>query len=257
MIIDTHAHLSDTKFDADREAVIKRAFDSGVEKIFEIACRTNYWDKTSELLKQDNIFAAFGIHPNDTAKASAEDYDKLKTLIQHKKCIAVGEIGLDYHYDYSPQNINIQKGSFVKQLDTAYKYNKPVIIHCRDAYGDMLDFFKEYKFVSKGVVHCFSGTPKQAKLFTEAGFLLGIDGPLTYKKSADLKQIVLETDINKLLVETDCPYLAPQEYRGQRNEPSYIIEILKEIALIKNISFNEAAYITTQNAFNLFKTDFL
>ncbi|OEG70292.1 hypothetical protein ATZ36_05095 [Candidatus Endomicrobiellum trichonymphae] len=116
----------------------------------------------------------------------------------------------------------------------------------------MIDFFKKYKNVPKGVIHCFSGTPKQAKMFIEMGFLLGIDGPVTYKKSDNLKQVVFEIDLNKLLVETDCPYLAPQKYRGQRNEPSYIVETLKEIAAIKNILIDEVAQVTTQNALKLF-----
>jgi TatD DNase family protein len=252
MIIDTHAHMSDSRFDDDREIVIQKAFDCGIEKIFEIACEMRYWDRALELSKRDNIFLSFGVHPIETPKATREDYYKLQALIQDKKCIAVGEIGLDYHYDSSSQSIDIQKKSFLKQIDIAVKYNKTVIIHCRDAYDEMIDFFKKYKNVPKGVIHCFSGTPKQAKMFIEMGFLLGIDGPVTYKKSYNLKQVVFEADLNKLLVETDCPYLAPQKYRGQRNEPSYIVETLKEIATIKNILIDEVAQVTTQNALKLF-----
>ncbi|BAV58904.1 hydrolase TatD [Endomicrobiia bacterium] len=252
MIIDTHAHMSDSRFDNDREIVIQKAFDCGIEKIFEIACEMRYWDRALELSKRDNIFLSVGVHPIETTKATREDYYKLQVLIQDKKCIAIGEIGLDYHYDSSLQNTNTQKESFFKQIDIAVKYNKAVIIHCRDAYDEMIDFFKKYKNVPKGVIHCFSGTPKQAKMFIEMGFLLGINGPVTYKKSDNLKQVVFETDLNKLLVETDCPYLAPQKYRGQRNEPSYIAETLKEIAAIKNILINEVVQITTQNALKLF-----
>ena len=244
--------MSDSRFDNDREIVIQKAFDCGIGKIFEIACEMRYWDRALELSKRDNIFLSVGVHPIETPKATREDYYKLQVLIQDKKCIAVGEIGLDYHYDSSLQNTNIQKESFLKQIDIAVKYNKTVIIHCRDAYDEMIDFLKKYKNVPKGVIHCFSGTPKQAKMFIEMGFLLGIDGPVTYKKSDNLKQVVFETDLNKLLVETDCPYLAPQKYRGQRNEPSYIIETLKEIATIKNILISEAAQITMQNALKLF-----
>jgi TatD DNase family protein len=257
VIIDTHAHISDIKFDTDRKDVIQRALDSGIVKIFEIACQTKYWDKALELIELSNIFAAFGIHPNDTSKASTKDYKRLELLIQNKKCVAVGEIGLDYHYKYSLQNINIQKESFIKQLKIACKYNKPVIIHCRDAYDIMLNFLKKYKCIPKGVIHCFSGTLEQAQAFTKMGFLLGIDGPLTYKNSSDLKQVVSKTSINELLVETDCPYLTPQKYRGQRNEPSYIIETLKEIALIKGISFDEAANITVLNTLKLFNIKLL
>ncbi|MDR2437302.1 MAG: TatD family hydrolase [Endomicrobium sp.] len=252
MIIDTHAHLSDEKFSADRIAVIKRAFNAGLEKIIEISCQPQYWDKALELSKQDNIFVTFGIHPIDVAKVSSQDYKKLEILIQEKKCVAVGEIGLDYHYNSSKENITLQKESFARQLDFASKYNKPITIHSRDATEDMLSFLKSYKNVPKGVIHCFSGTSNQAKDFVSLGFLLGIDGPVTYKKSENLKQTVLDIGLINLLVETDCPYLAPQKYRGQRNEPSYIVETLKEIAAIKNIPFEEAAKITTQNAINLF-----
>jgi TatD DNase family protein len=252
MIIDTHAHISDSEFDDDREIVIQKAFDCGIEKIFEIACEMRCWDRALELSKRDNIFLSFGIHPIETIKATQEDYYKLQVLIQDKKCIAVGEIGLDYHYDSSAQNINIQKESFLKQIDIAVKYSKTVIIHCRDAYDEMIDFFKKYKNIPKGVIHCFSGTPKQAKMFIEMEFLLGIDGPVTYKESSNLKQVIFETDLNNLLVETDCPYLAPQKYRGQRNEPSYIVEILKEVAAIKNILIDEVVQITTRNAMKLF-----
>jgi TatD DNase family protein len=252
MVIDTHAHLSDEKFDTDRTAVIKRAFNAGLEKIIEISCEPQYWDKALELSKQNNIFVAFGIHPIDVAKVSSEDYKKLETLIQEKKCVAVGEIGLDYHYNSSEENITLQKESLIKQLDFAAKYNKPITIHSRDANGDMLSFLKSYRFAVKGVIHCFSGTPQQAEEFVSLGFLLGIDGPVTYKKSDNLKQVVLEIDLSNLLIETDCPYLAPQKYRGQRNEPSYIVETLEEIAKIKNISFEEASKITAQNAINLF-----
>lgn len=252
MIIDTHTHISDLRFDSDREIVIQKAFDCGIGKLFEIACEVRCWNRALELSKQDNIFLSFGIHPIETPKATREDYYKLQALVEDKKCIAVGEVGLDYHYDSSPQNTNIQKESLLKQIDIAVKHNKAVIIHCRDAYDEMIDFFKKHKNVYKGVIHCFSGTPKQAKMFIEMGFLLGIGGLVTYKKSDNLKQVVFETDLDKLLVETDCPHLAPQKYRGQRNEPFYVVEILKEIAAIKNIVIDDAAQVTTQNALKLF-----
>jgi TatD DNase family protein len=252
MVIDTHAHLSDKKFDIDRNIVIKKAFKAGVEKIIEISCEPQYWDKALELSKQDNIFVAFGIHPTDVAKVSEKDYKKLESLIQEKKCVAVGEIGLDYHYDSCAKNVALQKESFARQLNFALKYSKPVTIHSRDANEDTLSFLKSYRNVQKGVIHCFSGTPAQAKEFVSLSFMLGIDGPITYKKSDNLKHTVLETDLSSLLVETDCPYLAPQKYRGQRNEPSYVVETLKEIAAIKNIPFEEAAKITTQNAIKIF-----
>ncbi|MCL2484999.1 MAG: TatD family hydrolase [Endomicrobia bacterium] len=250
MIIDTHAHLSDSKFDADRDEAVKRAFDAGVNIIFEIACDPAYWDKALEFSQRDNVYISFGVHPHDAAKATQQDFDKLEVLLQNKKTIAVGEIGLDYHYDFSPRHI--QREVFVKQLDIAVKHNKPVIIHCRSAHEEMITLLKKHKNLPKGVFHCFSGTPEEAKIYIEMGFLLGIDGPVTYPKSDKLRETVSEIPLEKILIETDCPYLAPQKYRGQRNEPAYVTETLKKIAEIKNISFEEAAKITTQNATDLF-----
>ena len=215
-----------------------------------------YWDKTLELLKYDNIFMAFGIHPNAAWKGPP-DYGKLETLIQNKKCVAVGECGLDYHYDASLQNIVTQKQSLVKQLELAAKYNKPVIIHCRDAcnnksinaYDDMIDFLRKYKL--KGVIHGFEGNLDQAKEFVEMGFMLGIGGPVTY--SDILKQVVSKTDISKLLTETDSPYCPSQRHRKKRNEPSYIVEVAEEIATLKRVSVEKVWQITTQNAEKLFR----
>ncbi|MDR3125034.1 MAG: TatD family hydrolase [Endomicrobium sp.] len=253
MIIDTHAHIADVKFDNDREDVIERAFNSGLSRLIEVSCEMCYWYKSLELIKQNNIFASFGIHPVDVLKGVKSDYEKLETLIQNEKCVAVGEIGLDYHYDNSKNNIDAQKESLKVQLDLAKKYGKPVIIHCRDAYDDMIEFIKKQSFMSKGVIHCFSGSLEQAKIFVDLGFYLGIDGPITYKNSDILKEVVKNIEIDKLLVETDCPYLAPQKYKGTRNEPSYMIEIVKEIASIKNMDVNEIEKVTSQNTLSLFK----
>ncbi|MCL1971734.1 MAG: TatD family hydrolase [Endomicrobia bacterium] len=250
MIIDTHAHLTDPKFDADREEVLKRAFESGVNKIIEIACETELWDKAGEFVKKDNLFISYGIHPHEAAKAREKDFEKLELLLHEKKAVAIGEIGLDYHYDFSPRKT--QREVFLKQLDIAKKYNKTLVIHCRSAYEELIRILKNYEGLPKGVIHCFSGTPEEAKILVETGFLLGIDGPVTFPKSDKARQIVSETDISKLLIETDCPYLAPQKYRGQRNEPAYIVETLQKIAEIKNISYEEAEKITCENAVRLF-----
>jgi TatD DNase family protein len=252
MIIDTHAHITDIRFDNDRKAVIERAFNSGLSRLIEVSCQMCYWYKSLELIKQNNIFASFGIHPVDVLKAIKSDYEKLETLIQNEKCVAVGEMGLDYHYDNSKNNIDAQKESLKVQLDLAKKYDKPVIIHCRDAYDDMIEFIKKQYFIPKGVIHCFSGSLEQAKIFVDLGFYLGIDGPITYKKSDILKEVVRNIEISKLLVETDCPYLAPQKYNRTRNEPSYIIEIVKEIASIKNMDVNEIEKVTNQSTLSLF-----
>ncbi|MDR1522703.1 MAG: TatD family hydrolase [Endomicrobium sp.] len=253
MIIDTHVHIADTKFDADRKDVIQRAFNSKINKLIEISCEMCYWEKSLELIQQENIFASFGIHPIDVLKAVKNDYEKLEFLIQNKKCVAVGEIGLDYHYDNSKENVDAQKKSLEFQLNLAQKYNKPIIVHCRDAYDDIIDFLKKRSFVPQGVIHCFSGSLEHAKIFVDMGFYLGIDGPVTYKKSDILKEVLKNIAIDRLLVETDCPYLTPQKYRGTRNEPAYVVEVVKEIANIKKLDLQEVEKVTTQNALVLFK----
>ena len=250
MLIDSHAHLMDKKFDADRKAVIQRAFEAGVNIIFEMACETGDWDAVLEFSKEDFIYAAFGVHPLEVENYKDEDLIRLETFLKTPKCIAVGETGLDYHYDGGARK-EAQKKLFIKQLDMAVKFNKPVIIHCRKAYEDMAEILKNYAGL-KGVMHCFSGTCEHAEIFTQMGFLLGIDAPLTYPKSDELREVVLQTDISKLLIETDCPYLPPQTHRGQRNEPSYVTETLKAVAAIKRLPYEEAAQITTQNAKKLF-----
>lgn len=250
MIIDTHAHLTDSKFDEDRDIVLQRAFDNGINKIIEISCEQNIWDKSIEFSKNKNIYLAFGIHPHEAKSASENDFIKLEELLKNDKTVALGEIGLDYFYDNSPRKT--QREVFFKQLDIALKHNMPVIIHCRSAYEELITILKNYSDLPKGVIHCYSGTLEQSRIFIEMGFLLGIDGPVTFPKSDKLRQIVTETDISMLLVETDCPYLAPQKYRGKRNEPAYIIETIKEIAKLKNISFEEAAERMSQNAVSLF-----
>lgn len=250
MIIDTHTHVTETQFDADREEVMQRAKEAGVTKIFEVACETKIWDKALKFSERNDVYISFGVHPHEASKASKNDLEKLEMLLQNKKTIALGEIGLDYHYDLSPRNI--QRELFLKQLDIADNYNKPVIVHCRSAYEEMITMFKNYKKIPRGVIHSYAGTVEEAKTFLDMGFYIGIPGTVTFPKSDKVKEVVLETPIEKLLIETDCPYRAPQKFRGKRNEPAYVVEVLKEVAVIKNISFEEAAKITTANALKLF-----
>ncbi|MDR1052505.1 MAG: TatD family hydrolase [Endomicrobium sp.] len=250
MIIDTHVHLSDIVFDKDRDFVVDKMYKLKISSFFEIACEICYWDKAVEISKKYNAFLSFGIHPTNINNATKNDYIKLESLIlKNKKCIAVGEIGLDYHYK-NTDSYN-QKKNFVKQLEIAFKHNKPVIIHCRDAYDDLIDILKHYSKI-KGVVHCFSGTINQAEMLLNFGLLLGICGPITYKNTDILKKIVVDTSINNLLIETDSPYLPTQNCRGRRNEPSNIVKIVEKISELKKIKFDEVAENTKKNAIKLF-----
>ncbi len=250
MLVDSHAHTSDAKFDTDREEVLKRAFDAGLKYIIEVGCEPPLWDNVAELSKRDGIFSMFGLHPQDAEKFNEELFDKLKNLLKDKKCVAVGEIGLDYHYE--PFLKEKQKEVFVKQMNLALEINKPVCIHCRDAYDDMVKIFKTFDVLPKGVIHCFSGSWEQAKVVLDMGFLIGIDGPCTYPKSNKLAKVIENTPLDKLLVETDCPYLAPQKYRGTRNEPAYVVEIAEKTAEIKKVSFEQVCEQTTENAVKLY-----
>ncbi len=250
MLIDTHAHTCDEKFDSDRTEVLNRAFLSGVKNIIEVGCEPEIWNKVFELSQRENIFSMYGIHPQDASKFNDENLNKLKVFLKDKKCVAVGEIGLDYHYENSARNI--QKEVFIKQINLALEFDKPVCIHCRSAYGDMLKILNDFEKLPKGVIHCFSGNLQEAYDVTQLGFLIGIDGPCTYPKSDKLKEVIANIDIEKLLTETDCPYLAPQLYRGQRNEPSYVAEIAKQIAEIKKMSFEDVCNSTFLNAVKLF-----
>jgi len=250
MLIDSHAHTSDTKFDADRQEVLNRAFASGLSHIIEVGCEPPFWDKVAELSKQEKIYSMFGLHPQDADKFNDELFNKLKTFLNDKKCVAVGEIGLDYHYENYDNKL--QKEIFVKQINLALEINKPICVHCRDAYDDMVAIFKSFKVLPKGVIHCFSGSFEQAKVVLDMGFLIGIDGPCTYPKSNKLAKVIENVPLDKILVETDCPYLAPQKYRGTRNEPAYVVEVAKKIAEVKNISFEEVCNKTLKNTLELY-----
>lgn len=256
MIIDTHTHLLDTKFDNDRFSVIEKAYLTGIKKFLEVSCDIESWDTAIHFSDTKNMFIALGIHPYNLIKNKPEkkSYDKLHFLARAKKCLAIGEIGLDFHYNRSNEIINNQIECLLKQLNIAHKLNKPVILHCRDAYDDMINIFRKNKIAPlKGVVHCFSGTLKQALELLDFGLYLGIGGKLTYRKEKILKQIVYKIDINKLVVETDCPYLPPKKYVGTRNEPSYITETVKEITRIRKTTITHIKDILTKNALNLFK----
>ncbi|MDR2771879.1 MAG: TatD family hydrolase [Elusimicrobiota bacterium] len=250
MAIDTHTHISDERFDGDRDEVIKRYRSAGVETIFEILCEQKLWDKGFELAKTKDIWTAFAIHPHEAKTATNADFEKLKKIICSDKCIAVGETGLDYHYNLSPQNE--QKDVFRKQIEISIDAKKPIIVHCREAYKDTLEILRDYSFECGGVIHSFEGSFMEAKTFIDMGFVIGICSAITFKKSGDLKEVVSRIDGSKILAETDCPYRSPQKFRGQRSEPAFVVEVIKEIANIKNISYLEAETMTTQNAIKLF-----
>ena len=250
MLIDTHAHLTDERFDQDRTEVIKRAKTAGVSKIIEIACEPQYWQKALDLAAEnDGIYCALGIHPQDARLCEPNVLEDLERFARLPGTVAIGETGLDYYHENSPRQK--QREVFIKHIELSLKIDKPIIIHCREAYPDLMDILKGMKF--RGVVHCFSGSTKDAEKLIEMGFYIGIDGPVTYPRAEELRKTAEALPPERILIETDSPYLPPQLFRGKRNEPSYILCIAEEISKIKSIEFKALLEIINHNTQLLFR----
>ena len=245
MIFDSHAHLTDTRFENDLDRIIND-FDGF---ILAPGCNIDDSAKSVELAGEyDKIYAAVGIHPHD-AKDVAGDYIQiLKQMLNENKVVAIGEIGLDYHYDFSPREA--QKEVFNKQLELAKETNFPVIMHMRESTGDFLQIVKEFGI--SGVMHCFSGSLETAKICLDLGLYISFSGSVTFNNANKLREVAEYVPLNRIMAETDCPYLAPQSKRGKRNEPEYVKYVLETIACVKNISYEKAARHTFENAKKLF-----
>lgn len=242
MVIDTHSHLNFKAYGVDRDEVVKRNLENGVVCI---DVGVNY--KTSKSAvdlaeKNKNIFSAIGIHPSEINEEF--DKEKYRELAKSKKVVAIGEIGLDYYRNPDKEK---QKQVFLRQLDLAEELNLPVIIHCRMAFKDLYDILKTKKI--KGTIHCFTGTWQEAQKYLKLGFYLGING-IIFK--FDINETIKNAPLEKILVETDCPYLTPPMVGIERNEPVFVKHVIQKIAEIKNISFDEVASVTSQNAKELF-----
>lgn len=255
-MIDTHCHLEMDAFDNDREDVIKRAREAGLEAIITIGSDFEGCKGAVELAsKYDFIYATVGIHPHDAKDFTEEIFNQIKRWAKGEgqkakgKIVAIGEIGLDYHYDHSPRDI--QKDVFKKQLYYAREINLPVIIHSREAKKDTLKILEE-SGVTKGVMHCFSGDMEMAERMMSLGFYISIAGPVTFKNAAKLREIAKAIPDDYLLIETDAPYLTPEPLRGKRNEPAFVVHTAKFIAELRGISYEDIDRITTVNAKRLF-----
>jgi len=255
MLIDTHAHLSLPQFDKDRTEVIKRARDAGIKHIITVGTDSDDCRKAVALAQEhDFISAAVGIHPHDAKTINAETYSLLRELAADNNVVAIGEIGLDFYRNLSSQEIQVQH--FREQLWLAREVSLPVIIHDREAHQEVLKILQEEKAETMGgVIHCFSGDWEMAKACLDMGFYISIPGTITFKKSDAYHKLVRDLPLDRMLVETDCPFLAPYPFRGKRNEPAYVQYVAETVARIKRIAQEELAKITTQNAqklFNLF-----
>ncbi len=252
MLIDTHAHLEMREFNDDREDVINRAREAGVDYIVTIGT-TLESSRDAVLLaeKHDGIYAAIGIHPHEVKDVLHPAYELLRRLARHEKVVAYGEIGLDYFYEHSPKND--QKRKFRDMLREARELGLPVIIHDRDAHEDTMQIVsEEWSPDLGGVMHCFSGDVAMARKMIDLGFSISIAGPVTFAKAEGLRDVVRQIPIEHLLVETDAPYLAPQPMRGKRNEPAYVRHTAEMVARVKGLTFEDVARITSFNAMQLF-----
>ncbi len=250
-LVDTHAHLDSSQFRSDQAEVISRAHAQGISHILTIGCDLeSSRESVAIALRHQAVFAAVGVHPHDAATFTSGVRDTLKQLAREEKVVGIGEIGLDYYRDRSPRED--QRRAFVQQLELARELDLPVIVHDRDAHDDVLAILADAGAGLHGVLHCFSGNVEMARRCLELGFTLSIAGPVTYPKNTDLQDVVRSVSIDRLLVETDCPYLAPQTYRGKRNEPAYVRKTAEKIAELKGLSIQDVARITSLNAWRLF-----
>ncbi|KPU27497.1 hydrolase TatD [Caloranaerobacter sp. TR13] len=255
MLIDSHAHLDDKRFDKDRDKIIKSLKNNDIWVVINPGADLASSIKAVALAQQyENIYAAVGIHPHDAKTMDDDTIEVLKSLLKKDKVIAVGEIGLDYHYDFSPRDI--QRKWFREQIKLAKEFNLPIIVHDREAHKDVYDILKEEQDGTlTGVLHCFSGSVEMAKEYIKMGFYISFAGPVTFKNAKTAKEVVKAIDINRILIETDSPYLTPHPHRGKRNEPLYVRYVAAMIAELKDITVEEVARITTENTKRLFNID--
>ncbi len=248
-IFDTHAHYDDSRFDVDRDELLTSLLDCNVSFILNCACDLASCYTTLDLTeKYKGMYAALGIHAHEASEAKDGDLDKIRELLKNEKAVAVGEIGLDYHYDFSPRDIQLDL--FRRQILLANKLDLPVIVHDREAHEDTMNILKALK--PKGVVHCFSGSAEMAKEIVKLGLYIGIGGAITFKKAKKTIEGVEAIPMDRLLLETDAPYMTPVPFRGKRCDSSHIAYTAEKIAEIKGISSQEVIDICRENAHRLF-----
>ncbi len=251
-IIDTHAHYDDSAFDGDREELLEMLWHSDIETVVNIGADKKTSKQSIDLAKKhEHIYAAIGYHPNEVESFSDEDIGWLKKQAEYKKVVAIGEIGLDYYYSEPARDV--QKRAFIEQLKLSKELNLPVVIHSRDAAADTLEIIKEHHAgTTGGVIHCFSYGTEIAREYLNMGYFFGIGGVATFKNSRKLTEVIEYLPIESIVLETDCPYLAPVPHRGERNCSLYIPLVVEKIAELKNMSKEEVIDITHENALRLY-----
>ena len=250
MLIDSHAHLEMEAFDSDRDEVIGRARQAGIDRIITVGTTVNDCRKALSIAhRYEMVYAAVGVHPHEVKDIDEKTYDDLKKMAKADKVVAYGEIGLDFFRNLSPKDIQIRR--FGEQLELASEMGLPVIIHDREAHKEILEMLKDWKGRG-GVIHCFSGDYRMAQKCLDMGFYISIPGAITFGKSEKLQEVVKNIPMSCLLLETDAPYLTPHPNRGKRNEPAYVVHTAKKVAELKGFSFEDVASISSQNTRSLF-----
>lgn len=252
MIWDTHAHLDDPSYTKDFQEAVTRMKSSGISRVTNVGYDLPSSERSLKLAQDyDFIYAAIGIHPHNAEGVTEEIWNRLLWLAKQPKVLAWGEIGLDYYRDLSPRPI--QREIFIQQIKLANEVGLPIVIHNRDAHHDVLEIVKAHPPLHGGVFHCYSGSWEMAQILLKLGFYLSFAGPVTYKNARHTIEVAKHAPLDRILVETDSPYLTPEPRRGKRNEPTYVREILKKLAEIRNLDFEDVASRTMRNAENVFR----
>ncbi|HWR23636.1 MAG TPA: TatD family hydrolase [Feifaniaceae bacterium] len=250
-LFDTHAHLLDERFDEDREAIMASLPGKNIAYMLEACTQVPDAENTLAFArKYPFVVAALGTHPHEAAGMEEAHLTRLETLLSDKKAVAVGEIGLDYHYDFSPREV--QRKWFSEQLALARSKKLPAVLHVREADGDALSILRAQKDGLTGVMHCFSGSYETAKICLDLGLYIAFGGALTFRNAKKALEIAAKLPMDRLLIETDCPYMTPVPYRGKRNDPSLVKLVCEKLAEIRNMDAEEVAQITLENGFRLF-----
>ncbi len=253
-LFDTHTHLEDRRFDEDRDKLIAALKGNNVVKAVTVGTNMETSQQCIDIAeKYEGIYAAVGLHPHDAKDFKDTDIQAFEKMARNKNVVAIGEIGLDYHYDFSPRDR--QMHAFEMQIDMAKGLNLPAVYHIREAFGDFLPMVRQGRCVNNAVMHCYGGSVESAKICLDAGMMISFTGVITFKNASKILDVVKYVPLERLMIETDCPYMAPVPHRGKRNEPAYVIEVAKTMAQIKGISIEEMAEITYNNAVGFFNLD--
>ncbi|MBP5216468.1 MAG: TatD family hydrolase [Bacilli bacterium] len=254
--LDSHCHINDDVLYPIRDELISRAREAGVGYLLVIGWDVESSKKAVEIAHEyENVYAAVGIHPENLDGINEDSLKQIEELAHDDKVVAIGEIGLDYHWFHEKEHHELQKVWFIKQIELANKLNLPISIHAREATGDLLEILKHHPVNRSGVLHCYSGSPESLKEFAKLGFYFGFDGPITYKNAVEPKESVKVCPMDKILTETDSPYLTPVPFRGKQNEPAYIPHILAQMASLKEVGEDEMAEQVRKNFEKLFSVE--